>query len=192
MTSLPFRRAPMYASCTRWRLIIVGVVSLFAVSGCGRQAPDYSPYTPGLDQAQEAVRLGLEAWKADQPPGELPGTRPVIHVTDAGRKAGQTLVDYRILGEARGSAGRTIAVILQLDHPREELRARYIVVGIDPLWVFRQEDYDLLMHWDHHMPATSPEGEPPAPDQTQATVNPAVAPAESDRPASGKNQEAKK
>jgi hypothetical protein len=32
------------------------------------------------------------------------------------------------------------------------------------LWVFRQEDYELLSHWDHHMPASAPSefGDPPA------------------------------
>lgn len=149
---------------------MAGLIALAALSGCGRQAPDYTPYTPSIALAEDAVRRGLDAWKAGQAPGELPGTRPVIHVTDGGRKAGQTLESYRILGETRGSAGRTVAVILQLNNPSEEIRARYIVVGIDPLWMFRQEDYDLLMHWDHHMPVQAPDGELPAGEQPQSSA----------------------
>jgi hypothetical protein len=42
-------------------------------------------------------------------------------------------------------------VKLTLEDPATELKARYVVVGIDPVWVFRQEDYDMLSHWDHPM-----------------------------------------
>ena len=30
-----------------------------------------------------------------------------------------------------------------------------MIVGIDPLWIFRHEDYDLLLHWEHQMPTES-------------------------------------
>ncbi len=136
------------------RYVILAAMYLIAFSnltGCARKALDY---TPSLAVAESAVRSGLETWKSGQPPGEVAGTSPVIHVTDAGRKPGQVLDDFQILGEVRGSAGRTIAVTLHLSNPSEVIKTRYIVVGIDPLWVFRQEDYELLMHWDHHMPTT--------------------------------------
>ncbi len=28
---------------------------------------------------------------------------------------------------------------------------RFLVVGIDPILVFRQEDYELISHWEHKM-----------------------------------------
>jgi hypothetical protein len=136
---------------------LIGFV--LTVSGCGTKTPNY---TPSLETADAAVRRGLDEWKAGKPPGEVPGTRPLIHVTDGGRKPGQTLERYQILGETRGVSGRTIAVVLYLENPKEELRARYIVLGIEPLLVFRQEDFDLLMHWDHHMPAQVPAAAAPA------------------------------
>ena len=126
-----------------------------SITGCGGKP---QTYVPDLAATEDAVRRGLEAWKGGEPPGELPGS-PLVHVTDAGRKPGQTLESFQILGETSGSAGRTIAVHLRLANPAEDIRTRYIVVGIDPLWVFRQEDYDLLMHWDHHMPADDPREE---------------------------------
>lgn len=149
------------------RLVRLSVAALFAAtlttSGCGTKTPDH---TPSVASAEDAVRHGLDAWKAGQSPGEVPGTKPVIHVTDTGRKPGQSLESYQILGETRGSAGRTVAVTLRLVNPSEEVKARYIVVGIDPLWVFRQEDYELLMHWDHRMPATMPEDDEARRDET--------------------------
>lgn len=121
--------------------------------GCGDRTPNY---TPSVSVAEAAVRRALDAWQAGESPGEIPNTQPVIHVVDVGRKPGQTLGGYRVLGETRGPSGRTFAVTLNLLNPPEDLKTQYIVVGIDPLWVFRQEDYELLSHWDHHMPAATP------------------------------------
>lgn len=156
------------------RLICLGAMlcASLAVLGCGKKPQNF---TPSFEVTEEAVRRGLDAWKAGLPPGELPG-KPMVHVTDAGRKAGQKLESYQILGETRGTTGRTIAVNLQLTNPTEEVKARYIVVGIDPLWVCRQEDYDLLMHWDHHMPAEKPteidkNADPSDPDEPADALN---------------------
>lgn len=123
------------------------------VTGCSGQS---ASYTPSSTVAETAVHRALEAWRSGLPAGEVPNSKPAIHVTDAGRKPGQTLTDYRILGEARGPSGRTFTVTLQLANPDEEVKTQYVVVGIDPLWVFRQEDFELLMHWDHHMPPAEP------------------------------------
>lgn len=131
---------------------ILPVVLLIA-SGCGDKKRNY---TPSVATAEGALRQALDAWQAGKPSGEIPGSKPAIHVVDVGRKPAQTLAGYRILGETRGPSGRTFAVSLKLSNPEEELKTQYIVVGIDPLWVFRQDDYELLSHWDHHMPAVQP------------------------------------
>jgi hypothetical protein len=127
--------------------VLIG--SAILACGCGKKAPNY---TPSAADAEAALRRALDAWKAGEPAGPVPETKPLVHVTDAGRKPGQRLEDYRILGETYGTGGRTYAVVLHLTNPDEQVKTRYVLVGIDPLWVFRQEDYELLMHWDHHMP----------------------------------------
>jgi hypothetical protein len=94
----------------------------------------------------------MEAWKKGEPAGLVAGTKqPAIHVIDSHRTPGQNLSQYEILGEVPGNAPRCFAVKAYLSAPEKEERLRYIVVGIDPLWVFRQEDYDLLSHWSHPM-----------------------------------------
>lgn len=123
------------------------------LSGCN-SASDPARFVPATEAAHEALRQALEDWKAGHPAGPVPGTKaPAVHVVDAGRKPGQVLAGFRILGDTPGPTGKTFAVQLTLRNPDLEERARYVVVGVDPLWVFRQEDYDLLSHWDHHMPA---------------------------------------
>ena len=42
---------------------------------------------------------------------------------------------------------------LTLGNPAAELRERYVVVGRDPVWVIRYDDYEMLTHWHHPMPA---------------------------------------
>jgi hypothetical protein len=146
------------------RHVVMAVVAVaLGVAGCGGKARSF---TPSEAVAENAVRRTLEAWKAGLPTGPLPDSKPVIHVTDEGRKPGQVLEDYTILGETRGTAGRSFAVTLNLAHPREEVKTKYLVVGIDPLWVFRQEDYELLMHWDHHMPDSNDVGSKQPAEQT--------------------------
>jgi hypothetical protein len=131
-------------------LAFLSAILVTAQCGC---RPKVADYTPSPATAEDAVRRALDAWMAGQPAGEIPDSKPVIHVTDAGRNPGQTLESYKILGESHSSSGRTFVVNLQLANPSEALKTEYIVVGIDPLWVFRKDDYELLMHWDHHMPA---------------------------------------
>jgi hypothetical protein len=133
---------------------------MLAGIGCSDKTPDY---TPSAQDAEQALRQSLNAWKAGESAGEVVGTSPLIFVTDASRKPGQVLADYRILGETRCPSGRTFVVVLDLQNPDEELRTQYIVVGIDPLWVFRQEDYELLNHWDHLMPPDENKDNPKPP-----------------------------
>lgn len=168
------------------RRIVEIVLSVAILSGCEQKAPNYTPSTAS---ATDAVRRALDAWKAGQPPGDLPGT-PALFVTDAGRRPDQKLQSYEVLGESQGPTGRTIAVVLHLTNPDQELRTRYLVVGIDPLWVFRQEDYELLMHWDHYMPGqsvaiaseTTPTNQDRAEAGAEQQTNPEGPPADAELP----------
>ena len=131
-----------------WAIAIIGVACVF-VCGCHDRTDDFKPRT---ELAEIALVRALEAWKSGKPAGEIAGTKPLIHVTDTNRNPKQALDKFKILGETPGRSGRTFAVELWLKHPDEHLKTEYIVVGVDPLWVFRREDFELLMHWDHRMP----------------------------------------
>jgi hypothetical protein len=125
---------------------------LAAVAGCGRD--HRARFTPAEEVAKHALESGLAAWQNGQPAGPVAGTSPLIHVVDSHRKAGQKLSRFEVLGTAPGDGPRVYAVRLSLDEPREEKRVRFVVVGIDPLWVIRYEDYEMLAHWDHPMDNT--------------------------------------
>ncbi len=126
--------------------------------GCHDRTVDF---TPSPELAKTALTKALTAWQAGQPAGEIPDSTPAIHVTDNHKQRQRSLEKYRILGETVARSGRTYVVELTLKSPEEKVKTEYIVVGIDPLWVFRREDYELLMHWDHRMPELPQETEKP-------------------------------
>ena len=74
-------------------------------------------------------------------------------VSDGHRTPTRKLTAYSILGEVPSDAPRCFAVKLTLGNPTAEVRERYVVVGIDPIWVIRYEDYEMLTHWSHPMTA---------------------------------------
>jgi hypothetical protein len=118
-----------------------------ALSGCSSEG--VAKYTPTEDRARGALTATLDAWQTSKPEVALAETK--INVSDTHRRAGQQLKTYEILGELPADNGRRFQVKLQLDNPAAEEKVQYLVVGIDPIWVFRQEDYDLIAHWDHPM-----------------------------------------
>jgi hypothetical protein len=132
-------RAPRWAG---WLALLL--------AGCGGGGHRTQDYLPEASLARKAVEASLEAWKAGRPPGRLDSMTPAVVVTDTHRRPGQRLVEYEILGEVSGEGPRLFAVRLRLDNPAEEVKIRLVVVGIDPLWVIRQEDYQMLTHWQHH------------------------------------------
>ena len=121
-------------------------------------------FVPSSQQAREAVAAVLEDWQAGKVPGTVDRLAVKVQTIDRQRKEGQGLSDFEILGEVPGEGARYIAVRLKLCDPDVEFKARFVVVGIDPLWVFRQEDYDLLNHWEHVMPEEQPSGSKPVGD----------------------------
>ena len=105
--------------------------------------------------ARKAVAAVLDAWAEGRPAGASAATRPDVYVVDKHRRPGQRLARYDILGELSHDKARDFAVRLRLENPDERPVVRFLVVGIDPLWVFREEDYAMITHWMHPMEGPS-------------------------------------
>lgn len=129
------------------RLWSVGLAWLAAaLAGCGGNSAE--SYVPPSSSAQAALELALEAWKAGQPAepvGKLP-TGATVRAIDMDWAAGRRLTAYEIVQELPQTAElgpRQFAVKLTLEGSPQPTLATYLVVGIDPLQVFRDKDYDL-------------------------------------------------
>jgi hypothetical protein len=135
-----------------WLIWLACGVLLAGCAGCARDR-SVNRYIPSEEKARQALETALTAWRdgADSGGRPLPGS-PAVQVVDTHRREGQQLRTYEILGAVPAEGGhRCFVVRLLLDNPTEEQKARFVVMGIDPLWVFRQEDWDKLMHWEMDM-----------------------------------------
>jgi hypothetical protein len=139
------------------------VVLLLGLIGCGsRPAPQI---VPDSAQGRKVIGAAMAAWAAGRPAGMLDTTGPRVQVIDSFRKPGQTLEGFEILAETASPRARTFSLRLRLAEPDERPLVRYLVVGIDPVLVFRQEDYELLTHFEHKMdpePRQASDARPPA------------------------------
>jgi hypothetical protein len=128
-------------------------LSLF-LAGCqGRQPEGFARFTPEPSAARKAVATALNAWRAGHPPGAIDEASPKLFLVDARHKAGRKLATFEVLGEVPADNGRGIAARLTFEGEGSDEApvARYSVVGIDPLYIFRQEDLDMFCHWMHDM-----------------------------------------
>jgi hypothetical protein len=124
-------------------LLLAGAAALAA--GCSGKNK-VEDYTPAAERGRQALEAALSHLKAGNPPGAVPGTTPVVHLVDTRWKAGQKLQSFEVVGEeGQASEGAArffkVRLILAKGSPQE---VRYAVLGIDPLWVYREEDYNSL------------------------------------------------
>src|SRR5262245_37664235 len=127
-------------------------VGLMSVLGCGRRTSS-DQFVPSSGAARDALEAALTAWRNGEQPGAIHST-PVVQVVDTHRSLDRPLQSFEILGEVGSDCGRCFSVRISLENPSEEQKVRFLIIGIDPLWVFREEDYTMLSHWDHPMPET--------------------------------------
>jgi hypothetical protein len=118
------------------------------------------------------LQLALNAWKEDIPDPEVK-QGPQLHLIDAERDR-RRLVAFTILGDVPQQGMRGFEAELQFADVDQAERREYVIVGIDPLWVFRKEDLEMLAHWDH--PMSPPPAEPDEPEA--AAGEPAGAPSD--------------
>jgi hypothetical protein len=135
------------------RKLIATLLIVLCILSCKRD--HRARYVPPASAGRAALTLALDAWEQGDVTHLVLDRRTVIEVIDKHRRAGQLLTNFRILGDVSVDGGRWFEVELQLDRPAQIERVRYCVIGINPLWVFRQPDYEQLAHWDCPVPAGS-------------------------------------
>jgi hypothetical protein len=121
-----------------WRTMLAAALLLPVTSGCG----DGSAAAPAEDVARAALEAALSAWSRGDRPGEIAGARPPVVAHDTPWGKGRSLDSFEILGESEGAAAeRQFIVRLTLSKPEGAEEVVYHVLGVDPLMVFRDEDY---------------------------------------------------
>jgi hypothetical protein len=121
---------PVLAAC----LLIVPTL----LCGCGRSN---SEFHPRIESAREALEAALEAWRNGEPHQTITSTEPSIDLFDARRQSGERLSSFEILEELPDEGPKQFLVKLKLEGATAPEETKYIVLGKDPLLVFREEDY---------------------------------------------------
>jgi hypothetical protein len=134
-----------------FRVALTLAILLSAGLGCSRKQRN-EDFVPREDAAHAALQAYLHAWSSGSTTQAVPDTSPPVMAVDEIRLKGRTLRGHKILGQIPADAPMCFAVQLSLGDPVEEVRERYVVVGLDPLWVWRYDDYLMMTHWSHPMP----------------------------------------
>ena len=144
-------------------------------------APTTLPERP---VARAAVEKSLARWR-DSLENETKGTKPeqVVFV-DQRRQPGQRLRAFAVLGDYELENCRCFKVKLDLSEPEASTLVVYYVFGRDPMWVYRAEDFDRIMHWEMDMPKTSKPVADPGNEAKSKTEGPEQA---SKPPATGRD-----
>ncbi len=90
------------------------------------------------------MNQALEAWRGGQEkPGRILGVSPTIEAVDSVWSEGKKLKQFEILQETTVEGRRQFTVKLTLDGAEPE-SVNYVVIGKDPLLVFRESDYEKM------------------------------------------------
>jgi hypothetical protein len=106
--------------------------------GCGDGGT--ARYIPATDQARAALQTALSTWQSGEKHGLITSSKPEINVFDARWQAGKKLESFEILEAVTGKEQPQFKVKIKLENQPEET-VTYLIVGIDPLHVFRDADY---------------------------------------------------
>ena len=110
-------------------------------AGCGHKGGTFDNYAPKAQAARAALAAALTAWQNGAEPGRIEAASPAVQAVDFQWQAGQKLQSYEILEELQGDGPKRFSVKLTLDGSGAAQEVRYVVLGREPLWVYREEDY---------------------------------------------------
>ena len=126
------------------RAALLGLILLTGPS-CGEPAMN-----PSTDQARAALEAALNAWREGKRPGNIEGTDPPVQAVDNDWTNGRKLIAYEVLSEKPSESDKRFAVKLRYKAPAPEIEAVYVVLGVSPIAVFREEDYERTLNMDNN------------------------------------------
>jgi hypothetical protein len=146
----PHRR---HVQISRPRSLAWPVLAWALATGCsGWHEQKESPaYMPGWPEARSAVERALASWRDAGPTEPPPTESQTVMFLDRQRRPGDRLRSFAILGQSDVENVRQFTVRLQIEGEPSPRLVRYNVLGRNPSWVFRLEDFEQICHWEHPM-----------------------------------------
>ncbi len=128
------------------------ILLMTAHVACRQEPPEPPPFVPPWPLARQSLELSLAAWREAVATASIP-VIPGVQFVDRKRKPNQKLIAFQILGQSEIENARQFTVRLNLEGEEAPQLVKYNVVGRDPVWVFRLDDYEMFAHWEHEMSA---------------------------------------
>jgi hypothetical protein len=130
-----------------------GVVLASIGPGCDhwRQEPATPGFMPSWTEARQSLESALTAWRDAPSPLPASFSTRLVQFVDKRRKPDQRLLSFEILGQMDIENARQFTVRFNLEGEESPQLVKYNIVGRDPVWVFRLEDYEMFSHWEHDM-----------------------------------------
>jgi hypothetical protein len=119
---------------------LLGAWLVLSCAACGKK-DDGDRYKPPEDAARRALEAALMSWSHGGSPGQIAAAAPAVQAVDSQWSDGQKLEEFQIVGVETNEEARLFVVDLRLQGARDRQTVRYFVVGRDPIWVYREEDY---------------------------------------------------
>jgi hypothetical protein len=139
------------------------LLTLAALSGCGGAS---NAHQPSASTARAALDSALSAWKNGEAADTLAAKSPSVQAVDTHWRAGAKLESYEVVKEAPGDGDQRFTVLLAENDSKTKAtgsakkEVTYIVIGRDPVWVYRDEDYTRFINMDDN-PAPTRKGARP-------------------------------
>ncbi len=163
------------SGCRRWLALAVIAIACPACEPASGPRPPPRKLLPDSRIARRALEAALEEWRdSPQTDSAAAAGRSLIFV-DRQRRPGQKLSKFEILSESEVDNLRRVVVRLELTDPGETVLAPYYVFDRSPIWVYRAEDFDMMMNMD-----MAPETVPPAAVPSKETSTPEKRPGPGD------------
>jgi hypothetical protein len=118
-----------------------GLFVFTLVAGCS--SPSKEDYIPSENAGKQALEAALTAWQNGKPMERIENPDAVaVQPQDTEWQKGKKLISFSIGEELPSTDGpKQFAVRLTFQGSATPVDTVYFVVGRDPLWVFRDRDY---------------------------------------------------
>ena len=121
-------------------LVLLAAVAILP-AGCG--GPSAEHYVPDAADARRGLEAALTSWKNGERLKTITALGTPVNVVDARWRAGKKLQSFEIVSEAPGNPHPVFTVKMRLAGQDNDEETKYIVTGLNPILVFREQDYNV-------------------------------------------------
>ena len=116
---------------------------LVSIAGCDRGNDEAATpaFVPSWAEARQGLESALSTWRDAPSPSRASFDIQGVQFVDKQRKPDQRLLSFQVLGQTDSENARQFTVRLNLEGEDTPQLVKYNLMGRQPVWIFRLEDY---------------------------------------------------